>query len=176
MSETELAERLERLERNTRRLKGFCTAALVLAAALGAIAATRPVPDKITAHEFDVVDSFGEVRVRLASQDNSIPFVSLYGSAQNSLVLSVGGVSSTNRSVRVGPWVVFHTSRGAPAISMGIQADEPMLNLTDRRGFGIALGNSNMVVPATGETKHTSAASVVIFGNDKNHHVIWKAP
>lgn len=66
MTETELTNRLERLERDNRRLKGLGVAALVLAAALGAVYAARPVPEKITAREFDVADASGNVRIRLS--------------------------------------------------------------------------------------------------------------
>jgi hypothetical protein len=63
MSETDLIGRLEKLERDNRRLKGSALAALVLATALATIYAAQPVPQTITAHEFNVVDSSGGVRV-----------------------------------------------------------------------------------------------------------------
>ena len=62
MSEMELINRLVKLERDNRRLKAFTSGLIILAAALGGISATRPVPQKITAHEFSVVDSAGRVR------------------------------------------------------------------------------------------------------------------
>ena len=55
MTETELLARLEKLESDNRRLKKIGAAALVLAAALGLMAATRPVPDVVKAHAFEVV-------------------------------------------------------------------------------------------------------------------------
>ncbi len=251
MTQDELIERLQKLERDNRRMKKLGVAALVLAAALGVMAATRPVPDvvtshkfvlldrhgrarvtistpafagaavgmdadetaiwisddkgadrailtadgllfadsrekplasygnqKITAREFDVVNNSRDVLVRLASADNSIPFVSLYGSAQSRMTLSVGGMSSPNPSVAVegGPWIAFGDSHGKAELSMGIQGDEPTLNLTDRRGFGLVLGSTGTVALAAGETQKTSAASIIMFGNDKKRHVIWQAP
>ncbi|MGA2607184.1 MAG: hypothetical protein ABSH01_06965 [Terriglobia bacterium] len=65
MSETDLIGRVKKLERDNRRLTGFALAALVLATALATIYATQPVPRTITAHEFDVVDSSGKVRVSM---------------------------------------------------------------------------------------------------------------
>jgi hypothetical protein len=38
------------------------------------------------------------------------------------------------------------------------------------------LGSSSTTKTITGETQQTSAASIVMFGNDKDHYVIWKAP
>ncbi len=65
MTETELARRLERLERDNQRLNGFAVAALVLAMAFGAIYATQPTPQTITAHQFEVVDESGRARVAI---------------------------------------------------------------------------------------------------------------
>lgn len=38
------------------------------------------------------------------------------------------------------------------------------------------LGSTRLAAARTGATEQTSAASIVMFGNDKGHHVIWQAP
>ncbi len=80
MNETELVARLEKLERENRRLKRLGAATLVLVVALGAIymascsslgrrSGTNGV---LTAREFDMLDPSGKVRVKIA-MDCSIP-------------------------------------------------------------------------------------------------------
>jgi hypothetical protein len=44
-----------------------------------------------------------------------------------------------------------------------------------RAGFSMVLGTADLVTPTTGETHRTSAASITMFGNGKDHKVIWKA-
>jgi hypothetical protein len=65
MTPEDIAQRLEKLERDNRRLKGFAVGVLVLAAGLSAIYATQPVPEKITAHEFLVIDHSGNGRLMM---------------------------------------------------------------------------------------------------------------
>lgn len=65
MSERDLAERMEKLERDNRRLKRTGVGLFVVLVALTTVYATRPVPDVIKAHEFDVVDNKGRVAVKL---------------------------------------------------------------------------------------------------------------
>jgi hypothetical protein len=48
------------------------------------------------------------------------------------------------------------------------------VGLFDENGFEAELGRTDLVTPRTGETQKRSAASLVLFGKDKN--VIWKAP
>jgi len=50
----------------------------------------------------------------------------------------------------------------------------PGLGLWDTEGYSATLGVEGAMNPATGETKKTSAASLVLF--DKEKKVIWKAP
>ena len=60
---------------------------------------------------------------------------------------------------------------------MGVDpSGKPWLTLVDPQGFRMDLGDAQTVIPTTGETQQTSAASIVMFGNDEKHHVIWKAP
>jgi hypothetical protein len=84
MTDAELAERLERLERDNRRLRRIVLAGLTLLGAmagLGAAYATRAVPQKIVAHEFDVVDGTGRVRVKLDTQKNGFAMVQVLDTA-----------------------------------------------------------------------------------------------
>ena len=79
MSEAEIIKRLERLERENRRLKGLGLAALVLATALGGIYAARPVPQKIIAHEFDVIDASGTARAKMGVGPSGLSYVEAIG-------------------------------------------------------------------------------------------------
>lgn len=53
---------------------------------------------------------------------------------------------------------------------------EPSITFADRKGFMMSLGSTGTIAKVTGETQQTSAASIVMLGNDKSHHVIWQAP
>jgi hypothetical protein len=81
MTDREFTRRLEILERNNRRLNRVAAAAIALAAALGVTYAVSCSSDRnpvdvessgqrITAREFDVVDSAGRVRVQMAVNCN----------------------------------------------------------------------------------------------------------
>lgn len=65
MTEADLLNRLEKLERDNRRLKRSVLVALVIVGLTGTIAASRPTPKAIRAHEFDVVDNSGNVRATM---------------------------------------------------------------------------------------------------------------
>lgn len=193
MNERELVARLAKLERSNRRLKHGALAVVVLAAALGAMAATRPVPDKITAHEFNLVDAAGKVRVNisLAGGEPTIAFNDAreFTRLQMDLAMGEPHIQLWDAAVRPSErrWVpvadpripdiaIFSAQGSAPAIVLGVGAkDTPSITLSDSHGFGMNLGSTGMVTRA-GATQQTSAASITMFGNDKNHHVIWQAP
>jgi hypothetical protein len=50
----------------------------------------------------------------------------------------------------------------------------PSLQVIDRGGFQAEIGVSSLATIKTGETRRTSAASVVLFGKEKK--VLWSAP
>ena len=58
--------------------KCFALAVLVLATALATIYATQPVPNVITAHEFEVADDSGKVRVKMGIMADGGPSVMLF--------------------------------------------------------------------------------------------------
>jgi len=309
MTDTEIARRLEKLERDNRRFKRLAFASLVLVAALGTIAATRPVPQKITAREFDVVDGTGKVRIRLSTtsfkasvevldaQGNSAASMEVYpgfssigaGKDGGDVALltsspqlgssigvgyspdwyaAVGGKSgkalrdamksylaqlkkgpnvgmaispsgqpslkmaSQDGYSSLGPLALnFYDSGGTPAVSLmnaqglggltfygkkkqrignqefpvqrmsladwgldfstedgtevirlggapagGGLYPVPHITLSDAHGFSMDLGSTAEVNSKTGATQQTSADSIIMFGNDKDHHAIWQAP
>lgn len=50
------------------------------------------------------------------------------------------------------------------------------IRLNDEQGFRMDLGSTGTGNPTTGETQKTSADSIGMLGNDKEHHMIWRAP
>lgn len=235
MSEEELVRRLEKLERDNRHLKGLGLGTVVLAVALGSIYATRPVPQLIRAHTFEVTDNAGRVRAKMtAPRSGGAAIVILGAQGRPRAVMSESGIGlsdaqghpraviSVTRSKDVGvslsdaqgharenmevsasgepgitlfgphflgatAWIAIDSS-GSPAVSLsaadgnghaGITVSEsgvPSIGLRDAHGYSMDLGGTHTVAPATGQTQQTSAASIVMFGNDKDHHVIWQAP
>jgi hypothetical protein len=65
---------------------------------------------------------------------------------------------------------------GNDRIGLFSRSGTPGLGLADAAGYATEVGVADLKDQATGETRRTSAASIVMHGGDKNHHVIWKAP
>ena len=188
MSEAELVARIEKLEHDDRRLKRLGAAALLLVATLGLIAATRPVPDVIKAHEFEVVDSAGKVGMRLetspdgadiliapsalsAPSEGKTAAVSIGASGKQSWV-NLGYAEWATAPTRTQPFVAFE-----PVLDLSSSPSKgPKIVLSDSQGYVMSLGSTALVTPGTGATEQTSAASIVMFSNGKKHHVLWQAP
>lgn len=213
MTQSELLGRLERVERDNRRLKRCGLALLAFLVALTAVYATRPVPQKITAHEFDVVDSSGRVRIKLSTTpaSTSVEVVDAQGQRAASMEEDYLGASfitagkdggevaalsntpwlGASVGVAYSPVVALKAGKGLrdamksyvaqlksePSVGMGVSPSGAVnIRLQDAQGFSTDIGNTGTVIKATGATQETSAASIVMFGNDKQHHVIWQAP
>jgi hypothetical protein len=256
MTETELAERLERLERAHRQLKGFALAALALATALVTIYAAQPAPNIITAQEFVVKDSSGKTRAsfgmvdkgpnpslilfessgrasillptgfRVLDSKEAVPVVELVAEDDDSSLTLRRASSAEHARLSVyegspGLWLYDGTGKERAAIDLlkgkpflgfsdatgkeragltvvengpvlwlndgkgkersvlmvsDVEPNGPNLTLSDDRGFETTIGSTDLATPRTGETQQTSAASIVMFGNDEKHLVIWRAP
>lgn len=233
MTEAELIERLQRLERANRQLWLLAVGAVaLLAAVIGfRVAYAAPgIPQKIVAHEFDVVDGSGKARIRMKVQSNSIATVQILDTAgvvQAQMIegpvtgpgielglhkvpdfLQVGAPGMLGSDIQIGdiPQIGPMISVNRPGSILGpatvmsalpdgrvgfaildskahdrvditlSKAGQPNIELSDFQGYTMDLGSTDTVAPATGETQQTSAASIVMFGNDKEHHVIWRAP
>jgi hypothetical protein len=179
MSDAELVQRVEHLKRDNRRLKGLGLAFVVLAAALALTSETHSVPPVITAQEFRLVDGAGRTRgvwfVNAASAQPDLALYDEFGRLRAQIGLESSG----------SPNIDFLDAQGNPLgrsttsvnLKMGLDPlGFPALQLSDPQGFRMDLGSTNTVMVPTGERHETSAASIVMFGNDKEHKVIWKAP
>jgi hypothetical protein len=232
MQEPELLARLEKLERENKRFRRLGVTAVVVAAALAGMYATRTVPLRdhagvpgvVKAHELEIVDSRGKARIKLTTvmggtyvtlldsqgttregmflgsdgsphialddaqvkarlsmdvDSDGSPNVSL-SDAQGQVPLDLGVGSDGSSEVRLSD------THGMPRAVVGVLADgspyvtllgsSPDIKLSDAEGFEMDLGTASTVSIATGETHQTSADSIVMFGNDKKHRVMWKAP
>lgn len=190
MSEAELIARLERLERDNRRLKRFAVMALTIAAAIGTMAAAQPVPQKIVAHQFALEDAQGRTQAILGFRTGNAGLLILdkEGKTRAEFAVDSNGVPSllmTNGKTEGGPYLTMESdgtsalalfdNQGNARAALSIGADgSPSLLLFDAAGFQSLMGVTDLVTPTTGETHKTSAASLVMF--DKNHRVIWQAP
>lgn len=173
MTETDLAMRLEHLERDNKRLKGLVVTILIFAAAFATIGATQQAPEKITAREFDLVDSKGRVRVTIGNLfvegvECPVIFVSDAKGGTRLMVTEHRGVPSLS---------LYGTNNPIPGVSVVADTSgRPSVELDDAEGFSMQLGSTSTVKTTTGEKRETSAASITMFGNDEKHRVIWQAP
>ena len=60
--------------------------------------------------------------------------------------------------------------------SVYLDSDSPSIEVAKGNGSFMELGSTSLANSRTGATEQTSAASIVMFSNDKKHHVIWQAP
>lgn len=203
MSDAELARRVEKLERENLRLKHYGLVVVALMTALMAIYAAQPVPGVIKAHEFDLVDASGRKRAKLGMVEDFPQLVmfdergrntlALFGEKVRLVTFKMPGHATT---FTIGPRLILYGNgkflnsvqlgAGEPGLKLiDNQASaemklntsgEPSVRLSDSKGYSMTLGGVATVNPDTGQTRQSSAASIVMFNNDKQHHVIWQAP
>lgn len=203
MTDAELVERLERLGRDNRRLKAVALAALILPIALLLVGAAQSV-HTVKANKFVLLDSQGRTRAVLQvgpvpADGASLTFADAAGRKRVALVGGTGLVGNAYAYLELGEdaateqpvltsagghggvtlsdgGLVMRAGSSGSVLLQGPGPNGPALEMTDPEGYTLDLGRTQTLVPANGETRQTSAASIVMFGNDKKRHVIWEAP
>lgn len=135
-------------------------------------------------------DAKGKLGVQLATigDDRRLCFYSAQG--RGGLVLSTGkgqkgdsssllmygpeGMRVSLADSRTDLGTVEYTSTGKPTAVREWKLEGPSLQLYDSQHYGTKIGVTSLLVPSSGETRTTSAASVVMLDTDKK--VIWSAP
>ena len=185
-----ITARLDKVERENRRLKRAGTAGLVIAACIVVMGQAKPLPDVIEARSFVVKDSDGRPRIELGFRDNSSGIM-LKDSAGTTIV----EMALLHDAI---PIVAFSDSQGKTksalySDSYGVLSDtpgqfsifigpsptdsadkEPRIILHGTDGFSASLGSDDLITTRTGEKHKRSAASLVLFSKDGK--VIWSAP
>jgi len=219
MTNSEMMRRLEKLERDNRRLKRL--GALALATMLAAVIAyavscssggtgvgIKSSAERVAAREFDLVDENGHVRAQMvvncAAETNCRPEIQLLdqdGKPATSIgagTLSVSG--ERGQATLLGDHLQFSIAslKGQPQVTaeigsgsggggllslagnsrsyVTINANSPGIEIQDSQGYMMDLGSAALTTVNTGRTTPTTADSIVMFGNDKSHHLIWRAP
>jgi len=74
-----------------------------------------------------------------------------------------------------GPYLFFNDPKEKGSrIALIIENDAPQLQLSDQEGFTAVLGSNSLVSTKTKEVHRTTAASLQLFGKEKE--IIWRAP
>lgn len=188
-SQDSLLARVEKLERQNRRMKLIGFGSLIVAGAILLMGQAQPVrPGAITGTSFTLLDAQGRTRATLALYKGA-PQLALFDADEKTRVtlkVSPDGqpglaLVDANENLRAGlalvangPILALAGANEKAATLLEVSADGPQLNLSDVNGFQANIGVMNLETPTTGETHKTSAASIVLLGKDKT--VLWSAP
>jgi hypothetical protein len=198
-SHDEILSRLALLERENTgfRIAGaFLSLFIITFLVMGA---ARPTPQTLTANEFILQDGQGRTRAKLSADSKRVSLLFLNESgrsemsltAQNdsrglghaSLALGEGAVAAryvlvgtdSGDGAAISDGGVFLTGKGTNRIVLTASGvDSPGIEVADTDGYAVQIGVSRRVVPATGETQKSSAASLVLMGKDQD--ILWSAP
>lgn len=178
-----LTGRLDRLEKENRKLKRIVMVLCVAGGALLVMGQTRSVPKVVEAEKFVLKDPTGKEAAYLGMSntgpelkvhDVSAPgagFMSIQANAMR--INSIEGEKKT--TMLMGPaGIYFRTEEGKEVQKVGFHASGPTIELSDKQGFQTTIGSTDLVTTKSGEARKTSAASIVIF--NKAGAVIWRAP
>jgi len=198
------AARIERLEKQNRRIKAFCLA-LVLLPMLAMVACQSRSSNVAEAQRIVLRDKNGKTRIEIATSyefdPNGNPVIRLFddnGKERTVIgagVLSVSGEKRTEL-VLLDDHLQFTDTDGRVTANLGsnvggsggrlwlfgsdsttsilLNADTPAVAIADASGFEADLGSNQLVSNRTGAQSKTSAASLVLSGKDGK--VLWSAP
>ncbi|MHB8485453.1 MAG: hypothetical protein ACYDCM_06965 [Candidatus Acidiferrales bacterium] len=194
-----LCDRVERLEKQNRRMRLFCalfvlTPVLVIAACQSRLAST------VEAQKFILRDKSGKVRVDIETSydfgQKGNPVIHLFDENGKELttigagVLNISGKGESAvllddrlqfDSDPVGTEARLDASGDSPTIMLIgkggeviLDSSNPSVAVTQEDKFQAVLGSTHLVTADTGRKETTSAASLVMSG--KNGKILWRAP
>lgn len=191
--------RLDRLERQNRRMKQAGISMLLVLSVVLLTAQVRPEPRTVIAQKFILEDASGHERALLELVGSHFAAMKFLGeSGQQDLVLQAGedttghghgwlqlghdrgqyvlaGSRANDESLTLSDGGLLMSGRSIGSVILSAPGTSgPSLDVTDSQGYRTTLGVTDIITPTTGEKRTTSAASLVLFGKDGE--VIWSAP
>jgi hypothetical protein len=175
-----LEERIQKLERENRRLKQIGTLLSVVIAVvllMGQSGKNR----SLDADSLVIRDNSGRVRMELGTlESDSSPTIKLFGGSDNkgaSAWFESNGEGSSLGFIAHG--VTLLSDRGSPSLLLadgkgGTTVDVASVHVYDSEKFSAILGSTETVDTKTGGKTKTSAGSITIFGKDGK--VAWHIP
>jgi len=162
-----LAERVDKLERQNRRLKLVGVGALLFAGAILLMGQRSPT-NTVSAHEFVLTDDKGQTRGRwYTTPDSTMAMLDMYDPTDH---LRLGLMSSgTGATI-----TLFDSKSKLPRGQLSAGERDSALWLKDSKGFSVWVGNAYLETEKTGRRQQTSAASLALFGQDSK--LLWSAP
>ena len=182
-----LAHRVAKLEVQNQRLKKAGIAWMVVAVAF-IVMGQAQTNRTLEANEFVLKDETGKARAKLHMERGRDPSLSLYdASGVERAKLSQGkdAVVLTfwnNPTERYGGLQLLLTPDSSNLMLVGMKKGSvislstvsPALSISDSEGYEATVGVNELELPKTGETHKSSAASIKLFGKDRE--VLWSAP
>jgi hypothetical protein len=143
----------------------------------------------ISATEFDLRDENGKVQgILLASPGGAMLFLNGLndktglmfapgpGGANSLSLMSSSGEQQVHLHAADGfSWVTVGSKESnGDRVEMATGGGSQTVTVSDKAGFHAVLGSASLVKSESGETRHTSAAALTLFGKDG--HMIWMTP
>ena len=207
MESMDINARLEKLEKENRRMKKLGLVGIVFASVLF-ISGQAKTNKIVEANEFVLKDGNGKARARLSmftlfrdpepatSAENTlmqkdIPNLSFYDAEGHPRILIAAFheelpiyLNDSQQTMHSAMWAGSAATSGAGVsitgpgelfqVTLDTFIEGPQLVLKDKEGYSTEIGRTELVVPRTGKTGQTPAASLVLFDKDKK--VLWAAP
>jgi hypothetical protein len=177
---TTIMQRVEKLEKQNRRMKQIGITLIMVAASLLSMGQKSAVQRTVEANEFVLIDGNGHRRAALGSYgkagDPSFSLLDEKGAVRMLLLLDKHDPSLSLYNGRSSILALGYGGRGTSpfqAMAGSMAGDGPYIMMADKEGFQAVIGSAAFEAARTGETRQTSAASVILFGKDK---ILWKAP
>jgi hypothetical protein len=149
-----LAQRLEKVEQQNRRLRGAGIAVVVLAAAGLLMGQAMPRAQTVEAREFILRGAEGKVRADLVAFKDGLALTLLDESGKSRATLAVD---------KPGPRLSLYDENGKPRARLAVYEDGPALILLDENGmFRVSL--------------LVRKAGPMLLLHDENDKTIWRQP
>lgn len=178
-----IEERLDKLERQNRRLKQAGLLALIAITAIVLMGQSAPKSRTVEANSFVLTDEKGNMRADLSMVGGAgLTVYDSKGEPRGMFAVNEDGAFLTLKDAErqkgsvltVNSDSVLLRRHGKIQARLFVDDDGPSLALEDTQGFESRLGVAALRTPLTGESSRTSAASLTLF--DKDRKVIWRTP